>query len=61
MSNISPKVYAASLGAALATIICAILAAVGYQPDTVLQGAITIVIVFLLGYLRIDPARNVRK
>jgi hypothetical protein len=61
MSNISPKVYAASVGAALATIICAILAAVGYQPDTVLQGAITIVIVFLLGYLRIDPARNVRK
>ena len=61
MSNISPKVYAASLGAALATIICAILAAVGYQPDTVLQGAITIVFVFLLGYLRIDPARNVRK
>ena len=61
MSNISPKVYAASLGAALATIICAILAAVGYQPDTVLQGAVTIVIVFLLGYLRIDPARNVRK
>ena len=61
MSNISPKVYAASVGAALATIICAILTAVGYQPDTVLQGAITIVIVFLLGYLRIDPARNVRK
>jgi len=61
MSNISPKVYAASVGAALATIICAILAAVGYQPDTVLQGAITIVIVFLLGYLRIDPSRNVRK
>ena len=61
MSNISPKVYAASVGAALATIICAILAAIGYQPDTVLQGAITIVIVFLLGYLRIDPARNVRK
>ena len=61
MSNISPKVYAASVGAALATIICAILAAVGYQPDTMLQGAITIVIVFLLGYLRIDPARNVRK
>ena len=61
MSNISPKVYASSVGAALATIICAILAAVGYQPDTVLQGAITIVIVFLLGYLRIDPARNVRK
>ena len=61
MSNISPKVYAASVGAALATIICAILAAVGYQPDTVLQGAITIVIVFLLGYLRIDPARDVRK
>ena len=60
MSNISPKVYAASVGAALATIICAILAAIGYQPDTVLQGAITIVIVFLLGYLRIDPARNVR-
>ena len=61
MSNISPKVYAASVGAAIATIICAILAAIGYQPDTVLQGAITIVIVFLLGYLRIDPARNVRK
>ena len=61
MSNISPKVYAASVGAALATIICAILAVVGYQADTVLQGAITIVIVFLLGYLRIDPARNVRK
>ena len=57
MNSISPKVAASSIGAALATIICAILAGVGYQPDVILQGAITVVIVFALGYLRVDPLR----
>jgi multisubunit Na+/H+ antiporter MnhB subunit len=61
MNSISPKVAASSIGAAIATIVCAILVGFGYQPDVILQGAITIVIVFVLGYLRMDPARNVRK
>jgi hypothetical protein len=61
MSDISPKVYAASIGAALATIVCAILAAVGYQADPILQGAITVVIVFALGYLRVDPTRSAKR
>jgi hypothetical protein len=61
MSDISPKVYAASIGAALATIVCAILAGLGYQPDTVLQGAITVVIVFALGYSRVDPTRSAKR
>lgn len=61
MNQISPKVYAATLGAALCTILCAILAALGYTPDTVLQGALTVVIVFALGYLRIDPSRTAKR
>ena len=61
MFDISPKVYAASIGAALATIVCAILAGLGYQPDTVLQGAITVVIVFALGNLRVDPTRSAKR
>ena len=58
MSNISPKVAASTLGAAIATILCYLLAAFGYQADTILQGAITVVIVFALGYLRVDPLRG---
>lgn len=58
MDTISPKVVAGTLGAAIATLIFALLAIAGYPPDPGLQGAITTIIVFVLGYLRIDPNRR---
>ena len=58
MASISPKVVASTIGSALAIILCAILRGVGVNVDEVVQGAIVVVLTFLLGYLRIDPARN---
>lgn len=58
--TVSPKVAASTLGAALCMIICAILSTLGYNASPALQGSITIVIVFALGYLRVDPARTKR-
>lgn len=56
--SLSPKVLASTVGAALAIIVCAILRGVGVSIDETVQGAIVIVLTFLLGYLRVDPARQ---
>jgi hypothetical protein len=58
--TISPKVAASTIGAALCMIVCSILAALGYDASPALQGSITVLIVFALGYLRVDPARAKR-
>ena len=59
MQNISPKVLASTIGAAVVTILIALASLAGYEPSLELTGAVYVVVVFLLGYLRIDPTRKV--
>ena len=59
MQTISPKVLASTIGAAVVTILIALASLAGYEPTLELSGAVYIVVVFLLGYFRIDPARKV--
>lgn len=57
MSNISPKVLAGTLAAALVTIIVWAASAAGVTIPTEVQGAITTILVFAAGYLKLDPKR----
>jgi hypothetical protein len=58
MHNISPKVAAATLAAALVTLIVWIASMLGVSIPTEAQGAITIILVALAGYLKNDPSRS---
>lgn len=58
MSNVSPKVVASTLAAAIVTIIVWIAAAAGITIPVEVQGAITTILVFVAGYLKLDPARS---
>ena len=58
MSNISPKVAAATLAAALVTLIVWIASMLGVTIPTEAQGAITIILVALAGYFKTDPSRS---
>lgn len=58
MGNISPKVTAATLAAALVTIIVWVSSILGLEIPTVVQGAITTILVALAGYVAIDPRRD---
>ena len=59
MQNISPKVLASTIGAAVVTILIALASVAGYEPSLELSGAVYVIVVFLLGYFRIDPTRKV--
>jgi energy-converting hydrogenase Eha subunit B len=59
MQTISPKVLASTIGAAVVTILIALASLAGYEPTLELSGAVYIIVVFLLGYFRIDPTRKV--
>ena len=59
MQNISPKVLASTIGAAVVTILIALASLAGYEPSLELTGAVYVIVVFLLGYFRIDPTRKV--
>ena len=59
MQTISPKVVASTIGAAVVTILIALASLAGYEPTLELSGAVYIIVVFLLGYFRIDPNRKV--
>ena len=59
MQTISPKVLASTIGAAVVTILIALASLAGYQPTLELSGAVYVIVVFLLGYFRIDPTRKV--
>lgn len=59
MQNISPKVLASTIGAAVVTILIGLASLAGYEPTLELSGAVYVVVVFLLGYFRIDPTRKV--
>jgi hypothetical protein len=57
MHNISPKVAAATLAAALVTLIVWITSMLGVSIPSEAQGAITIILVALAGYFKTDPSR----
>tara|TARA_R110000868_G_scaffold279524_2_gene539579 strand:+ start:7972 stop:8151 length:180 start_codon:yes stop_codon:yes gene_type:complete len=59
MQNISPKVVSSTIGAAAVTILIALAQLAGYDPTIELTGAVYVIVVFLLGYFRIDPTRKV--
>jgi hypothetical protein len=58
MSNISPKVTAATIAAALVTIIVWVASAAGVTVPLEVQGAVTTIIVAIAGYLVTDPRRS---
>ena len=58
MQNISPKVTAAVLAAALVTLVVYAATFVGVEIPVVAQGALTTILVAAAGYLRVDPARS---
>lgn len=55
--NISSKVIASTLGAAIATLICWGLSLVGVDVPVEAQGAIVVIVTFISGYLKVDPDR----
>jgi len=55
--NVSPKVTAAVLAAALVTLVVYAATFVGVEIPVVAQGALTTILVAAAGYLRVDPAR----
>jgi hypothetical protein len=58
MSNISPKVTAAAVAAALVTIIVWGAGMIGLDIPEVVQGALITIIVAAAGYLVTDPRRS---
>lgn len=57
-STVSKKVWASTLAAAIVTLAAwgANLAGVTLPPEV--QGALTVIVVFIAGYLKIDPERS---
>jgi len=58
MSTISPKVQAAALAAALTTCLIWGAGLAGVDVPTVVQGAITTILVFAAGYFKVDARRS---
>jgi len=58
MKNVSPKVAAATLAAALVTIIVWAASLAGVEIPEVVQGAIITILVALAGYFTTDPRRS---
>lgn len=58
MGNISPKVTAATIAAALVTIIVWVASAAGVDVPLEVQGAVTTILVAIAGYLVTDPRRS---
>jgi hypothetical protein len=58
VSSVSPKVIAGTLAAAIVTIIVWIAAAAGVEVPVEVAGALTVIVTFLAGYLKTDPARS---
>lgn len=52
MANVHPKVTAATLAAAVTTVICAVLSRVGIDLTPAEQGAVTTLLAFAAGYLK---------
>jgi len=58
VSNVSPKVIAGTLAAAIVTIIVWAASAAGVNVPVEVQGAVTTILVFVAGYLKLDAARS---
>ena len=58
MSNVSNKVWASTIAAAIVTILAWILTSVGVDLPVEVAGAITVILVFVAGFLKLDPARS---
>lgn len=58
MKNISPKVTSSTLAAAIVSILVWIASAAGIDLPIEVQGAILVIVVFLAGYLKMDPKRS---
>lgn len=58
MGNISPKVTAATIAAAIVTIIVWVASAAGVTVPLEVQGAVTTILVAIAGYLVTDPRRS---
>jgi energy-converting hydrogenase Eha subunit B len=58
MSSISPKVLAGTLAAASVTIIVWIASTAGVNVPVEVAGALTVIVTFLAGYIKTDPARS---
>jgi hypothetical protein len=56
--SISPKVTAATIAAALVTIIVWVASAAGVNVPLEVQGAVTTILVAIAGYLVTDPRRS---
>jgi hypothetical protein len=56
--SISPKVTAATIAAALVTIIVWVASAAGVTVPLEVQGAVTTILVAIAGYLVTDPRRS---
>jgi len=56
--QISPKVAAAAIAAAIVTTIVWGAGLAGVDVPTVVQGAITTILVFVAGYLKVDARRS---
>lgn len=58
MSSISPKVIASSLASAVVCLICWGASLAGVEVPVEVAGALTVIVTFLAGYLKTDPARS---
>jgi hypothetical protein len=58
MGNISPKITAATIAAALVTILVWVASAAGVDVPLEVQGAVTTILVAIAGYLVTDPRRS---
>jgi hypothetical protein len=58
VKNISPKVTSSTLAAAIVSILVWIASAAGIDLPIEVQGAILVIVVFLAGYLKMDPKRS---
>jgi len=56
--SVSPKVVAATLAAAVVTILVWVATSAGVSVPVEVQGAITTIIVFAAGYLKLDAKRS---
>lgn len=57
MHSVSNKVIASTLAAAAVTILVWIASAAGVSVPVEVQGALTTILVFVAGYLKVDPER----
>lgn len=59
MSNVSPKVTASALAAAVISILVWAAQQAGIDLPVVVQGALMVIVVFAAGYLKVDSKRGV--